>query len=84
MANQLFMQATMELVNKGEYVSWKLPKNTQIVLEKFWVFLGSFVLWIKSYKGYKFLRLGTESRELLGRLENIKTETELKTIDGKV
>ena len=28
------MQATMELVNKGEYISWKLPKNTQIVLEK--------------------------------------------------
>lgn len=34
-SNQLFMQATMELVNKGEYISWKLPKNTQIVLEKF-------------------------------------------------
>ena len=38
----------------------------------------------KKYKGYKFLRLGTESRELLGRLENIKTETELETINGKV
>lgn len=38
----------------------------------------------KKYKGYKFLRLGTESRELLERLENIKTETELETIDGKV
>ena len=38
----------------------------------------------KKYKGYKFVRLGTESRELLGRLENIKTETELETIDGKV
>ena len=79
MSNQLFMQATMELVNKGEYISWKLPKNTQIVLEKFWVFLGCFV-----FKGYKFLRLGTESRELLEHLENIKTETELETIDGKV
>ena len=31
-ANSLFMQATMELVNKGEYISWKLPKNTQICL----------------------------------------------------
>lgn len=31
-ANSLFMQATMELVNKGEYISWKLPKNTHIIL----------------------------------------------------
>lgn len=26
------MQATMELIDKGEYVSWKLPKNTTICL----------------------------------------------------
>ena len=32
--NQLFMQATMELINEGKYVSWSLPKNTSIVLEK--------------------------------------------------
>jgi len=30
--NQLFMQATMELISRGEYVSWKLPENTQIIL----------------------------------------------------
>lgn len=30
--NQLFMQATMELISRGEYVSWKLPQNTQIIL----------------------------------------------------
>lgn len=32
--NQLFMQATMELINEGKYISWSLPKNTSIVLEK--------------------------------------------------
>jgi hypothetical protein len=31
-ANSLIMKAIMELVNKGEYVSWKLPKYTNIVL----------------------------------------------------
>lgn len=30
--NQLFMQATMELINEGKYVSWSLPKNTTICL----------------------------------------------------
>ena len=32
MANALFMQATMELINTASYISWKLPKNTTIVL----------------------------------------------------
>ena len=31
-ASQLFMQATMELINEGKYISWSLPKNTTIVL----------------------------------------------------
>jgi len=31
-ANPLFMQAIMEIIAKGEYVSWKLPKNTQLLL----------------------------------------------------
>lgn len=31
-ANPLFMQATMELINTCSYVSWKLPKNTSVVL----------------------------------------------------
>lgn len=31
-SNQLFMQATMELINEGKYISWSLPKNTSIVL----------------------------------------------------
>lgn len=31
-ANPLFMQATMELINEGKYISWSLPKNTTIVL----------------------------------------------------
>ena len=31
-AQSVFMQATMELIDKGEYVSWKLPKNTTICL----------------------------------------------------
>ena len=31
-ANQLFMQATMELINEGKYISWSLPKNTTICL----------------------------------------------------
>jgi len=31
-ANSLFMQATMELIQNGKYISWKLPKNTNIVL----------------------------------------------------
>lgn len=31
-ANSLFMQACMELINTGKYVSWSLPKNTNIVL----------------------------------------------------
>lgn len=32
--SQLFMQATMELINTGSYIGWKLPKYTSIVLEK--------------------------------------------------
>lgn len=31
-ANSLFMQATMELIQNGKYISWKLPRNTNIVL----------------------------------------------------
>ena len=31
-ANALFMQATMELINTASYISWKLPKNTTIIL----------------------------------------------------
>jgi len=31
-ANPLILQATMELLDKGELGSWKLPKNTQIIL----------------------------------------------------
>lgn len=31
-ANSLFMQACMELINTGKYVSWSLPKNTSIAL----------------------------------------------------
>lgn len=31
-ANSLFMQACMELINKGKYISWSLPKYTSIVL----------------------------------------------------
>lgn len=31
-ANSLFMQATMELIQNGKYISWNLPKNTNIVL----------------------------------------------------
>jgi hypothetical protein len=31
-ANALFMQATMELINEGKYISWNLPKNTTICL----------------------------------------------------
>lgn len=31
-ASQLFMQATMELINEGKYISWSLPSNTTIVL----------------------------------------------------
>ena len=31
-ASQLFMQATMELINEGKYISWSLPKNTTICL----------------------------------------------------
>ena len=31
-ANSLFMQATMELIQNGKYISWNLPKNTTILL----------------------------------------------------
>ena len=31
-ANSLFMQATMELINTGRYISWSLPENTTICL----------------------------------------------------
>ena len=33
-ANSLFMQATMQLIQTGKYVTWDLPNNTTIVLEK--------------------------------------------------
>lgn len=33
-ANPLFMQACMELINTGKYISWNLPNYTNIVLEK--------------------------------------------------
>jgi hypothetical protein len=32
MADGRYIQATMELLSKGEYISWKLPKNCTIVL----------------------------------------------------
>ena len=31
-ANSLFMQATMELIQNGKYISWNLPKYTTILL----------------------------------------------------
>lgn len=31
-ASQLFMQATMELINTASYISWKLPENTTVCL----------------------------------------------------
>lgn len=31
-ANQLFIQATMELISRQEYVSWKLPPDSHIIL----------------------------------------------------
>ncbi|MCK5787380.1 MAG: AAA family ATPase [Chlamydiia bacterium] len=31
-ASPIILQATMELIDKGEMGSWKLPKNTQIIL----------------------------------------------------
>lgn len=31
-ANSLFMQATMELINTGKYISWSLPENTTVCL----------------------------------------------------
>ena len=31
-ANSLFMQATMQLIQDGRYISWNLPKNTTVVL----------------------------------------------------
>lgn len=31
-ANSLFMQAIMELINTGKYMTWKLPKYTSILL----------------------------------------------------
>lgn len=31
-ANNLFMQAIMEIVNTGKYISWSLPKHTTIML----------------------------------------------------
>ena len=32
LANSLFMQSTMELIQNGKYISWNLPKNTTVVL----------------------------------------------------
>lgn len=31
-ADYRYMQALMELISKGEYISWKLPENTHVVL----------------------------------------------------
>ena len=31
-ANAIFLQAVMELINTASYISWKLPKNTNIIL----------------------------------------------------
>lgn len=31
-ANSLFMQATMQLLQDGKYISWNLPRNTTVVL----------------------------------------------------
>lgn len=31
-ANSMFMQATMEIINTAQYISWKLPKYTSIIL----------------------------------------------------
>ena len=31
-ASTMFMQAIMEIINTAEYISWKLPKYTSIVL----------------------------------------------------
>ena len=31
-ANPMIIQAVMEIINEGKYVSWKLPKNTTIIL----------------------------------------------------
>jgi len=31
-ADQRFVQACMELIDKGEYISWKLPKNWHVIL----------------------------------------------------
>lgn len=31
-ASQLFMQATMDLIQEAKYITWSLPKNTSIVL----------------------------------------------------
>lgn len=31
-ANQLILQSTMELLDKGQLGTWKLPKNTQVIL----------------------------------------------------
>lgn len=33
-SSNMLIQATMELINTGKYVSWSLPKYTTIVLEK--------------------------------------------------
>lgn len=33
-ANSLIIQAVMEIINTGSYLSWKLPKYTNVVLEK--------------------------------------------------
>lgn len=31
-ANPIYMQATMEIIDRQEYISWKLPKNCHIIL----------------------------------------------------
>lgn len=34
-ANSIILACILELINTGKYISWKLPKYTNIVLEKF-------------------------------------------------
>lgn len=60
------------MVKMAKEIGYEQPNISQSILHG------------RPYRGYYFLRLGTESRELLETLENAKTETELETVDGKV
>lgn len=57
-ANSLFMQACMELINEGKYISWSLPANTTIVLttnpENGQYNVSSLDSAMKTYKNYCF------------------------------